>query len=314
MQKVNMPEKSRPVSDCEEPTQNVEEAAQNLPSNDQSSATDLGIVANETAAKPSQKMNGKPVFVIPSTTVINFKSGFAHKLLCDGLTFTCGSACAYRCAYCYVSAILRRNESIKNIMTDTGLKFSEIVVRREHAVEQLRGILAPRGKRKFTDHGDNRVVYASPLVDVAANVELADETVQMCLAILELTHWQVRLLSKSPLILRIADNIPQEYHQRMIYGLSTGTLDDRVARAIEQGTPSVTKRLQALHALQDRGLRTFGMLCPILPQANVDEFASRAAEAIRCGQCEHVWAEEHVLGIVFSTERLFQRHQTRATR
>jgi hypothetical protein len=28
-------------------------------------------------------MNGKPVFTVPSKTIINFESGFAPKLLCD---------------------------------------------------------------------------------------------------------------------------------------------------------------------------------------------------------------------------------------
>lgn len=40
-------------------------------------------------------MNGKPVFTVPAKTVINFDSRFDKKLLCDGITFTAGSACAY---------------------------------------------------------------------------------------------------------------------------------------------------------------------------------------------------------------------------
>ena len=135
------------------------------------------------------------------------------------------------------------------------------------------------------------MIYASPLVDVAATVELADETIQMCLAILELTHWQIRLLSKSPLILKIADMIPAKYQARMIYGLSTGTLDDGVAMAIEVGAPLVSRRLKVLQELQDRGLRTFGMACPILPQADATDHAARLAQAIRADRCEHVWAE-----------------------
>ena len=35
-------------------------------------------------------MNGKPVFLVPAKSIINFDSGFRHKLLCDGLTFTAG--------------------------------------------------------------------------------------------------------------------------------------------------------------------------------------------------------------------------------
>jgi hypothetical protein len=33
-----------------------------------------------------QTMNGKPVLYVPVKTVLNFQSGFLHKLLCDGIS------------------------------------------------------------------------------------------------------------------------------------------------------------------------------------------------------------------------------------
>jgi hypothetical protein len=54
------------------------------------------------AATPRTTMNGKPVYSVPAKAVINLDSGFKHKLLCDGPTFSTGSACAYSCAFCYV--------------------------------------------------------------------------------------------------------------------------------------------------------------------------------------------------------------------
>ena len=85
----------------------------------------------------------------------------------------------------------------------------------------------------------------------------------------------------------------------MIYGVSTGTLDDRLAAAFEQGCPLVSKRIQSLHWLQDNGFRTFGMICPSLPQwgPGLEEqqayigWAADMASAIRAERCEHVWAE-----------------------
>lgn len=245
----------------------------------------------KSAITTGPRMNGKPVFTIPTKTVINFDSGFRQKKLCDGLTFSAGSACAYSCTFCYVGAILYRNKDVRKVLRDTGLQFSDVVLRRERPVETVCRVLAPKVTPKFSNPSDTRTVYASPLVDVAANVELADETLGICLTILALTHWQMRLLSKSPLIVRIADNMPAQFQGRMIYGLSTGTLDDEIARAIENGTPPVSKRLEALKELQDRRLRTYGMLCPILPQANPEEYARRVAASLRVDQCEHVWAE-----------------------
>ena len=54
-------------------------------------------------------MNGKPVIEVDAKTIVNFASNFSHKLLCDGLTFSSGSACAYSCAFCYVPDLMRKN-------------------------------------------------------------------------------------------------------------------------------------------------------------------------------------------------------------
>jgi len=241
--------------------------------------------------KPVGFINGKPVFVVPTTTVLNTKSGFGHKLLCDFLTITAGSACVFSCAFCYVITLLQKNKYIKAILGETRLNFSDIIVRREYPVPRLREQLTSRGKPKFKHPCDNRVCYGSPLVDVAATMDLVKETVEMCLVILELTNWQIRLLSKSPLLLQVAERIPAEFKPRMIYGFSTGTLDVGMGNAIEKGTGLVSKRIEALHTLQDRGYRTYGMACPVLPQPDMKQYAVQMAQALRLDKCEDVWVE-----------------------
>jgi DNA repair photolyase len=235
-------------------------------------------------------MNGKPVINVAAKSVINFKSNFSHKVLCDGLTFSTGSACAYSCAFCYVPDLMRKNPH----RLTTELAHSDIIVRRLSAIEVMKRQLTYKGGRpKFTDPHDNRVIYASPLVDVAANMDLVRETIDACRAILELTHWQIRLLSKSNLLPKIAEAL-HEHKSRVIYGVSTATLDDKLAQAFEQGTPKVSKRIESLHWLQDHGYRTYGMICPSLPLAEDHEyavFAEQSAQALRSDRCEHVWAE-----------------------
>jgi DNA repair photolyase len=137
---------------------------------------------------------------------------------------------------------------------------------------------------------DDRIVYASPVVDVAATVELADETVELCGEVLENTGWTIRLLSKSTLLGRIAGKIPAKWSRRIIYGVSTGTFDDEVAAAIEPDAPPPSKRLETLAELQRQGLRTFAMLCPILPQDPI-LFVKTASDRIDFRKCQHVWAE-----------------------
>lgn len=250
-------------------------------------------------------MNGKLVFTVPSQSCINFKSKFKEKLLCDGLTFTAGTACAYSCSFCFVPAQMRKQTPwlIEHGVTRP---HEEAVIRRANAVEIVRKQLTDaKGKPRFSDPNDRRVIYASPLVDVAANMELVAETVEICKLILTLTNWHIRLLSKSNLLPKIAQAIDDfgresqegDFHKlnkRVIYGVSTGTLDDKLAQAFEQGCPLVSKRIESLHWLQDNGYRTFSMVCPSLPQpsqAHYLKFAADMKDALRYDRCEHVWSE-----------------------
>lgn len=246
-------------------------------------------------------MNGKPVFTVPSKTIINFKSGFAAKLLCDGPTFSAGTSCAYSCAFCYVPAVMHKQTGWlkgKGVEGD----HMDVVVRRENAAAIAEKQLRSKSK---AERDKKLVIYASPLVDVAANMELVRETVEICKVILSLTNWDIRLLSKSTFLPKIAEGLEaaapighwtdgQKWMSRVIYGVSTGTMDDKLAQAFEQGCPLVSKRIESLHWLQDRGYRTFAMVCPSLPMSSLEAiryFANECSEKLRYEKCEHVWAE-----------------------
>jgi DNA repair photolyase len=245
-------------------------------------------------------MNGKPVLHRNAKTVLQMNAeAFEEKLLCDGLILNPGDSCAYSCAFCYVGSLplkflVRRVLKEHEEKTGEFLEHSDAVIRRTSPADVLLGqLLSSSGRRKFPDDRDNRVVFSSSTVDVAANMELLRETAGLLNLILEHTAWQVRLLSKSHLLHKlVADGmIPERYHPRLIFGFSTGTMDDRVARAFEHGTALVSKRIESLHWLQDRGFRTYGMICPSLPQQDYRRFSEEACEAIRVDRCEHVWAE-----------------------
>ena len=229
---------------------------------------------------------GKPVLMTDSR-ILNDNSGFKHKHLCTGPTFTAGSACAYSCRYCYVEDQVGTKPFVTKVLG--GLDFDSVVIRRNNPVEKLRAELRyANGKLRFKDQ--KGVIYGSPLVDIAATKELANETIEMVQVILNDTGWDVRLLTKSPLATEIARSLSKEQKRRVIFGLSTGTLNDDLARAIEPTCPSATKRCEALRWLQDNGFRTFAMLCPILPQ-DMDRFVTKVNKLIRPELCEHVWAE-----------------------
>lgn len=249
-------------------------------------------------------MAGKPVFTVPTKTAINFKSKFDKKLLCDGMTFTAGSGCVYRCSFCYVESMQKKQEQW---FKDNGVVYPPeghlgVVIRTKNVVELLRQQILSKSEAFRSEH---HVIYSSPKVDVAGNMELVYETVEICKVILELTNWDIRLLSKSNLLPKVAELLQDWWYvkysewdvpplpptARVIYGVSTGTLDDKLAAAFEEGTPKVSKRIESLRWLQDNGFRTFGMICPSLPQPDYDKFAGEMFAAIRAEKCEYVWAE-----------------------
>lgn len=249
-------------------------------------------------------MNGKPVLYREEirTVLTDPSPAFAEKLLCNGLTLNLGDACAFGCTFCYVPDQMRKLDKVildaynrQQRLTDldhVDLGFQDVVIRRRSPLPVLAGQLVRKdGSSRYPDPDDHRVLYSSTLVDVAANMDLLRETAAACTLIFENTGWQIRLLSKSSLMPQFVKHIPEKYHQRLIFGFSTGTLDERVCRAIEKRTSSIGKRIEALHWLQDRGFRTFGMICPSLPQEDYSSFSRSICEAIRVERCEHVWAE-----------------------
>lgn len=262
----------------------------------------MGTVTSACGSLPRQTMSGKPVLWREAKTVLTRESeAFQEKLLCDGLTFNPGDLCVYSCSFCYVESQVRklvyREIREHNDQASEQRGCSEVVVRRQNAVGLLKGQI----RSKDDNPNDKRVVYGSTLVDVAANVQLLKETAELVTLILDKTHWQVRLLSKSNLLHKLMKDrlIPDRrkegnqlsHHQRIIFGFSTGTFDDKLAAAFEQGTALVSKRLEALHWLQDEGFRTFGMVCPSLPQDDYAAFARDAVHRLRPAKMEHVWAE-----------------------
>lgn len=118
----------------------------------------------------------KPCFLIHSQQVIKSNPAFGHKKLCDGLTFTAGHACAFSCAYCYVPASLARNKRILAIKRNgDDLRSQDFVVEIANAPVIAREYLTVGGDLKtprFDDPSDKRVIFASPLVDVAGRAGL----------------------------------------------------------------------------------------------------------------------------------------------
>ena len=253
---------------------------------------DLRLAAQAAGGSLHKTIGKKPVIEIPAKTIINFKSGFGKKLLCDGATFSTGTACVYSCAFCYVPDAMRK--LVKPTLDKLGMRHDEVVIRRAGAVERLKVQLSGlSAARRF----NGSTIYASPLVDVAATMELARETAEACRVILRETDWNIRLLSKSTFLPVIADELRNEKgfpKKRIIFGVSTGTRNDKLAKSFELGCPAPSKRMESIRWLQSERWRTFGMICPMLPmgRGEMEEMVFEILQGLGGVNClEHVWAE-----------------------
>jgi DNA repair photolyase len=91
------------------------------------------------------------------------------------------------------------------------------------------------------------------------------------------------ILTKSPLVLRDAKLITEAARKADVsVNFSVGTLDERVWRATEPGTPHPRRRIEAMRALAEAGVPTGALIAPVLPGlSDSPEQLGEVAQAIR---------------------------------
>lgn len=256
-------------------------------------------IVEESAVVGHGNIGSKPVIFRDAKTVVTEDSlAFQEKKLCDGVVMNLGDACVFNCEFCYVDGEMRKIDTpfIKkyNQVHGTNCGFRDMVIRRrKDSAGGALAVLQDQITKGLDRRDEHLVLYTSTSVEIAPNLELLEETAAACRLIFDNTAWDIRLLSKSPLTKRLVEKnmIPKKHHQRLIFGFSTGTLEDKVAQTIETGAPLVSERLAALEWLQKNGYRTFAMLCPSIPQKNYDAMSKALCDAVDINRCEHVWAE-----------------------
>ena len=195
-----------------------------------------------------------------------------------------GTRCGHQCTYCSTPALMRMHPSFKEAGESPFAEGYALVD--PTTPERIR-----RDARRLRNRG---MIQLCTIVDAWAPEAQELDLGRRCLeAILAEPGWTIRILTKNAAVANDYDLI-EKHRDRVLVGLSiTGTPDQQeVLKAIEPYASPIRDRMAALREAHARGLRTYGMLCPILPgiadrAEQIDELVHFACE---CG-AEEIFAE-----------------------
>ena len=168
-----------------------------------------------------------------------------------------GLRCGHDCTYCSSRAMLRCHKAFGDIgekAFDTGYSIVD---------PDIAAKVGADAKRKHS----RGLVQICTTVDAWAPEAHELRLGRKCLeAILAEPGWTVRILTKNAAVVEDFDLI-KKAKDRVLVGLSlTGTPDkESVLAAIEPYASPISERMRAMQKAHRLGLRTYGMLCPLLP-------------------------------------------------
>jgi DNA repair photolyase len=158
---------------------------------------------------------------------------------------------------------------------DIGSDFDSKIVVKINAVEKLRAELAdPSWRGEAVAMGTNTDPY-----------QRAEAKYKLTRGVLEALTEHANpfsILTKSPLVTRDLDVLVTAAERTNVsVNFSIATLDERVWRATEPGSPHPRRRIDAMAHLADAGIRTGALMMPILPgMSDSDEQLREAVTAI----------------------------------
>ncbi len=235
------------------------------------------------------------VIVPPTKTLVKESPGFKKKHLSD-FKLDMLALCEFGCRYCSSNNgnyLRRRREPFADAAEQQlGRRLTPnndpyLMIGYENVVEHLDRELSAQ-RHGF---GEGLTLMYSMLTDGFSPWLVTNGITGQALdLLLTKSRFRIRILTKNAVV-GSSDWIEffLRHRDRFVVGLSCGTLDAEWSRAVEIGTSQPAARLRALRALQDAGVATYGMMCPIFPDAasRLDELI----EQVRPLKCETIWAE-----------------------
>lgn len=243
------------------------------------------LVGRQTGAKRLSKGLLLPlnVYERPRTSGIERTEEFEKKGLAT-YAVNVGLGCGHGCFYCSSPSLRRTHELFQEL--ESSAFTTGIAVVDPKTPDRLRDGIPALTK--------DDVVQICTLDDAWSPEARRHKLGRRCLeVVLAETPAQVRVLTKSH---HVQDDFEliRKHRDRIIVGLSTGAPASRehVAQVIEPNASSVSERLTTLQLAHKMGLRTFGMLCPVLPGiGDSHEALEEMFGAVLKCQPEAIWLE-----------------------
>ena len=179
--------------------------------------------------------------------------------------------CFHACAYCYA----RPTHEYFGFGAGTDFERKIFVKRRApQLLEQAFRRLSWRGER----------VIFSGVTDCYQPLEAAWGLTRGCLDVCLKFRNPVGIITKSLLIRRDAQLLAALAREAdASVSMSIAFLDERIARLIEPGTPTIRRRFETMRILADAGVPVGIGIAPVIPGLNDNDIPGLLKEAKRCG-------------------------------
>ena len=180
--------------------------------------------------------------------------------------------CQHACTYCFARA------THEHLGYDAGRDFETRIIVKVNAPEMLRQDL---GRASW----QRELIAIGTACDPYQAAELKYSLTHRILKVLRDFANPTSIVTKSPHVVRDVDVLEElSAVADTTVSFSVSTLDDDVWKRIEPATAKPRKRLEAMRALSERGIRCGVMLAPVLPGLTDD---AASLEAVVEAACEH---------------------------
>ncbi|OEC98673.1 MULTISPECIES: PA0069 family radical SAM protein [unclassified Rhizobium] len=167
--------------------------------------------------------------------------------------------CEHGCIYCFA----RPTHAYMGL--SAGLDFESKLFAKPDAAKLLERELAKPGYKP-------RVIAIGTNTDPYQPIEKEWRIMRQILEVLNRANHPVAIVTKSALVMRDIDILKEMAAKNLVrVGVSVTTLDRKLARTMEPRAATPPRRLEAIQALNEAGIRTAIMVAPIIPALNDHE-------------------------------------------